>query len=501
LNLPRVEPFSTRDIAWATALLMLAAIPRLALVLFQAWEVGLSYDALQSVTHAWLSPAAMIQSLRRYDPHPPLFYLQLHYWMKAGASDLWLMLNVTSWSLAAVGSLFAVARAFHGRQAAIVSAVVFALLPYPVWYATDVRMYAMLLTLAIWVYFFEQRFLISGRAWGALAGLLATEAAFIFCHGAGVLLVTAVAAYAMLGLLDPPRRWNRVVVILVIQACLVLLFWRWMSHQMVKEVSHTLGFQLTEVLESLRSLLFGYTFSGSRRLGWASVLWLLGVTLIAATHRESRKTTLCFGLVPIAACAAVSYFLKPIWLSRTFIYVLPFLALAVGVGITQPAAAGLRFGAVRRGLGVAQLGLTLAASLAGLYAQQRDYPCWYRFKQPAQFVREHAAPGDVVCVPHDRLYWCWCWYYIGPGSVNPRKPNDYRVLPDGQRLYGPRYWGKAIRSGKSCWVVYRDSEKKALHQATAGLSREMLTNMRFKNIRVDNMRCTVIKAAPPGHED
>jgi len=147
---------------------------------------GLWYDEIHSTTYAILPLRQTLLAVQRIDPHPPLYYLQLHFWMLVNTGDVWIKLNSVMWSLLTGLSLFLIGRRIYGRVPALLAVFIFALMPLAVLYAQNVRMYAMLMYVAVWAWYFTHQFLMNGSTWPRILGIIggiSLTGAFI---GAGV---------------------------------------------------------------------------------------------------------------------------------------------------------------------------------------------------------------------------------------------------------------------------------------------------------------------------
>jgi hypothetical protein len=138
----------------------LAAVVAVAIALraWEAWESSLWLDELHTLAHASQPDAgAVLENVRRERVHQPLFFLAIHAlggW-EQGAALRWV--PVLS-SLLVLGPLLAFARAAGmGRRATLLSAWLFACVPYLVHYSTELRPYAWLMALS------------AGAAWAAFA--------------------------------------------------------------------------------------------------------------------------------------------------------------------------------------------------------------------------------------------------------------------------------------------------------------------------------------------
>jgi len=137
-----------------TTRLAALAVLTIALRLFNLAQGGLWYDELQSVTHSILPVRDLLASVQTFDPHPPLYYLQLHGWLWFGQSDFWIRLNSVVWSVLAALSLYLTSRVIFTVRVARWAALTFALSPLAIGEAQEARMYALLMFLGIWGWFF-----------------------------------------------------------------------------------------------------------------------------------------------------------------------------------------------------------------------------------------------------------------------------------------------------------------------------------------------------------
>lgn len=98
-------------------------------------------DEASSVWFAEMSLGDLL--LRLCDPHPPGYYMVLHGWQQLGMQPLWLRLPSLFGSLVALCLLFVLARGIFGRKIAHLSLLLLTLFPVQLWYAAEVRMYAL----------------------------------------------------------------------------------------------------------------------------------------------------------------------------------------------------------------------------------------------------------------------------------------------------------------------------------------------------------------------
>jgi hypothetical protein len=95
-------------------------------------------------------PLSQIPGLLRHDGSPPLFYVLLHFWDRAfGTSQVATHLLPYTISLAVVVVAWWSARRLFGRTVALCAALLAATSPFLNWYATETRMYPLVVALGM----------------------------------------------------------------------------------------------------------------------------------------------------------------------------------------------------------------------------------------------------------------------------------------------------------------------------------------------------------------
>lgn len=148
-------------------------------------------DEALSVNIASLPLGDVAEALRR-DGHPPLYYWLLHGWTALfGDSDVAVRSLSGLLSVAALLLMWLAGRAVGGRGVALWGTVLLALSPFAVRYATEARMYALVMLLVLAGDVLLRRVLDEGRR--TAAGLLVlVTAALLWTHYWGMYLVAAV---------------------------------------------------------------------------------------------------------------------------------------------------------------------------------------------------------------------------------------------------------------------------------------------------------------------
>jgi len=122
---------------------------------------SLSSDEASSVRFARLPLYDLATAL--CDPHPPGSYLLLKGWMMAGAGEIWLRALSLLAAVLAVVLTYRLARALCSRRCAGLAALLLALQPLFLWYAVEVRMYALVTALGVLLVWLGWRLLLTMR--------------------------------------------------------------------------------------------------------------------------------------------------------------------------------------------------------------------------------------------------------------------------------------------------------------------------------------------------
>ncbi|HYN88385.1 MAG TPA: glycosyltransferase family 39 protein [Ardenticatenaceae bacterium] len=362
------------------------------------WDEGYSaYLATESPAHAI--------ALTSVDIHPPLYYLLLQAWFAmAGVGVIQARLLSVLLGVAAVPLVWAIARSLLGRAAALAATLLFAVAPLQVYYAQEVRMYALLTFLALLALWG----LLAGRRWlVALASLAA-----LYTHYYAVFLVVALAALVLWmnrgrGWPSVVRRWRAAPAAVALGYLPWVVYagprlYRYVSAKLVVEADAPMT-PLQFPWRHLAAFSLGHLMPGQSWLAPAALLFFL-VALIgvyALRLRKSSETSeVCSGrslrlllswlLVPLGGAFVVNLTapFTDARIERQLIFAAPPFLMLVGGGIAWLWSARRLLGAV---LLAGLVGASLL-SLAGFYTIPR-YPD-EDYRPILELVGARQAPGD-----------------------------------------------------------------------------------------------------------
>jgi len=365
-------------------------------------------------TAASLPLHALIRRCVERDASPPLYYL-LTAWAIRGHDDEWHLRLVSALaSLLLVALTYRIARLGLGRSASTLAAMLTALSPFQVMYAQEARTYtlvAALLVAATWAY---ARLLRGDR--GAWWSYVAATALGLWTQSIAALGVATQGALAML---TPAGRrkllpWLGGLAV----AGAIYLPWAWYGRGVSEHLSSSHWYvpdtDALGIFKLLRAALLsplplvtappGSTLHGldawmPRPIAWAVVaippLLALALSLPELARPDGRgllaRVAWAGWAVPVAAVFAASL-RHPLFLTRYFVFVTPFVSALVALGLTR-----VRWAPPR----VLLSAWLVALALLGLARYEHDYS-----KEPwrdvAAAIGREALPGrTAVLVPFD----------------------------------------------------------------------------------------------------
>ncbi len=460
----------TRSLLVLLLVLLLAAGLRLG---------GLSYLSLRgdeafSVVFARQDLGEVWRGLLLTEPHPPLYYSALHYWMAAaGQSELAVRYFSAFFGILVVAVTYRLARSLgSGEEVGLAATFLVAVNPYLVWQSRDARMYtllaatcaaSLLLALLIW-----RELLARGNAspWLWL-GYLVVSLSSLYAHYGAIFAIAAqnlaLLVWLYLRATRQARLWSWPLLLkwLLAQAALLAGFLPWMLAAAPLMLGHTKNWipsiSLTELLErAITTYGIGTTagdFTAPLAAAFAVVL-AAGAWRGLRTNNAGTAAMLAYLLVPLLAAFLVSL-ARPMFDERYFLFVIPALCLTLARIATVPSRGGVS-GTGGRGasviLGLVTVALVGAVSLysIGNSLTQPQYAKSPGWRELVQYVLSSAAPGDLVVqnYPDPTLS-----YYL-----DSRLP--LRVIPGGaplQQAATDRQLAQATGEARRIWFLPYES--------------------------------------------
>lgn len=350
-------------------------------------------------------PLSAIPGILRHDGNPPLYYLLLHFWMRAfGTSEAathslslvfgLLTIPVSMWS---GWSLF-------GRRVGLTAAVLFAFNAWLTQYAEETRMYELMALLGlIATTAYLHGFLYRRRRYLFLFAV--TLALMLYTHSWGVFFFigSLLALIPVFAVTEDRRQLARDAVLTFVGAGVLFIPW---IPNFIYQATHTgapwshapgLG---TPILIS-RDLLGGNQVTVALIIGCVAGLGALFTRRLRRSHDAVGVWTLIAIAVATLLVAWLSSQITPAYVSRYFAPVLPAILLIAALGCARAGAVGIA---------------VLIATIVFLvpHPGQFAYPIKSDMRNVAGQVGPLMHPGDLVVVAQPEQT-PLTWYYLPAG--------------------------------------------------------------------------------------
>lgn len=241
-------PFERKHIRVRPAVLLSGIlVVGLAIRLYGLGGASYWFDEIYSV--AYRSTLPVNQLIVNEEPHPPLYYLLLKFWMGLfGQGEFAARLLSTVFGVGTMAGTYALCKELFSREAGYIGAMLMAISVFNLHVSQTARMYAPLAFFTVTSIYFMLRVLRGGGYRTGLAfALTALGALFTHLLGAFVALGHNIYVAGVL-LVEPDRRWARLK--------------RWVAVELPISVAY-FGFILVVMLPQLRA-----KANGNSKAGW-----------------------------------------------------------------------------------------------------------------------------------------------------------------------------------------------------------------------------------------
>ena len=444
-----------------------------AIVVIAIWFVAhfgamrVRYLGPDEAFHVWIADARDLVDVylgSKATPHPPLFFLVLHLWMRLGRSEFFLRLLPSIFGAAFLWSVYRWSIRLFGRAAGLVTLLLAAISPALLQLSTEVRGYSLLLfLLAAGLAQFESAVEADSPTRMAVSFLLLFLA--ILTHYAALFVVLSLAVYAPFRL-RKSRSSRRVILVWAAAQVGVALLYLFLYLSQVRTLKGSGQEQETMAgwlgsgyfrgdRESVLSFLarqsagvFRYLFGSPALAVVAFLAVLMGVVLLAVKRRPSAFLVALPLLFGATAGLLGAY---PFVGSRHSLYVLPFVLAAIGVAFSAVAGGRLWVALGASLVLVPFLWMTPAPAGPQSLVQMNDAMEQLRRRAPAEsLILTDFQTGTVLR-----------YYFDRHGARNYRLVRSPMWSPD------PRTFGDEVErmirvhrltAGQMFWVIRIGSE-------------------------------------------
>jgi uncharacterized membrane protein len=410
---------------------------------------GFWVDEIFSVSFASLPALGTLVAVLLLDVHPPLYYLQLNAWGLLGHGDVWMLLNSVCWSAATLLAIFFGTTRRFGATSGLLALALCAVLGSEIFFADELRMYAMCSCLCALSWIAADRLRADYRFRTALP-LIILLALLGATHSASVIPASAALLYAL-----PPAdraQLRRLLPTWVAMAAVVACtYLPWVINASMRHVAHAAAPSIQAASHTVGGWIIGYGNAPAPL--WAgpvaAIVLTLGLLAAWATVPQLSRIIGWFIAWPLLFGAVLSVTIQPIWLDRTFAFCAPFVAIAFG------AATARLLGAYQQARERAALSFIIgliAVILIGCGAlAYRQATTPYkpdRYRELARYLTQHVQSGEIIYAPDRPTFWGLARYLVGPdwGSILKfQDAADLSSLKKWQRLsalVGPAALGR-----------------------------------------------------------
>lgn len=343
------------------------------------------------------------------DPHPPLYFLTLHFWQAlAGSSEVAVRYPSLTLGILMIPLIYELGKRIFTVQGGLLAAFLAALNPFFVWYSQETRMYMMLATLSLLSVLLCLRALREDRVALWIGYVLATVLA-ISSHYFGLLILAVENGIFFLVKENWPlwRKW------FLGQIAIVLIYTPWALSVASFLLAHSKDWiRPVGLLAMLRQVLvvysLGVTVPGVLGLVLSLPFVLLFLLGLLTSWWEEWRSGLVLSLylgLPLLGVFFISL-QRPIFHERYLILIVPAYLVTLAKGISAVRSFPIVTSFVKARLSSLTLRLPMAVSLAllvvsSLYSLFNYFYVPQYVKSPpwpalAHLIEETGQEGDVI---------------------------------------------------------------------------------------------------------
>jgi len=436
------------------------------------------YDEGLSIYYAQGDLGEILSNVSQTD-HPPLHPILLHLWIGlVGESEFSVRILSTYLSIIALVLLYQLGKRIS-IQIGVISALLYAVSPFVIWYSQEARGYTLALALVVATVKTTLSLLPGAgpQPWWRYAIYVLLGAASMYSHFySGFVLFALNLSYLTLvprWTLRTQRARRALLYWLGAQIAILALFCPWMpfvASQLRQNATYWHG--AVGWRQIVRRTLTAFSVGETLNDGWStaatvsmSILASLGTVFLLSSSRTRRHVTIVWIwlLVPISAIILINQS-RPKFSPRYLMNALPAFLILVSAGMQGLFSLARRLAIAPAGLAamfvlllsVGTLGGATTRSLTNHYLDQRLYKP--DFRSVANYVGQRATKDDLIVLVGGHSYPAFTYYYRGSTTILPLPD---KLLPTTQQpidLGALQTLNQAIEGKQTLWLVlWQDS--------------------------------------------
>lgn len=336
---------------------------------------------------------AMWFTLTSTEPYRWLYYVLLHVWMRFGSGDAYYRLLSVVIGLTSIPGIYVLGKSVGSQRTGAISAFLLAIHPMFQRYLQDVHSYSLVVSLSIWSSYLFVLFMHRPTV-RRMAAYVLSALFMVYSHSFGIFVLAShyVSLLYLRRFAGASRLYSISIITLILGLAPFLLFP--IPNQNIAWIHYP---SRAEIMNFILLLSGGH------------ILLFLGLTglFVYSWHSVRTEESMCgkkdgiflmtWLLFPVISVFTVSYLLRPIFVPRYMIIVLPALLVLVGDGLAR--LSNMKMYVVLVGLAgimaVSNLywhtGLPVYARLGFVtFADQEDW------KGVSEYIRDHGDPNDSI---------------------------------------------------------------------------------------------------------
>ena len=375
---------------------------------------GFGMDEVFGASYANLNLLEIVVAVLRFDIHPPLYYLQLGAWSSFSHSDNWLLANSIVWSagtfVAAAYGLYRLNISGVSIAAATIAAAYIAVLGSEVYYASELRMYAMISFMVVLAWIRSDLWLeeqsVKNTVWLILVlGLLACV------HSVAFLPISCVLIYLISSWRGSIRSAATFKLVLIVGVVGLFLL-PWLLNASMRSVSHTKIPSVDVVITTFAGWILGYgNFELPDTLKIIAGYLIVAVAAIVMWFGDRKTVRIIFSFVvwPALLLAAMSFLVRPVWIERAVAFCAPFFIISVAlfvcqISVTEPN---------KRRIYTVFLAL-LFIVLSFMAFAQSGTSRKMQYREAADLIVKENSQHSAIYIPQNVTFWGVTRYISGP---------------------------------------------------------------------------------------
>jgi hypothetical protein len=400
---------------------------------YQLSFFDLWYDEVYSVIHADNLAYFLRVLVHRYQP--PLYYMILHLWINLfGDGEFAIRFLSSFFGVASIPFVFIIGKRFYNDYVGLISALVFTICPFHIWYAQEARMYSLsvFFSLVMVFMFLKSVDLKRGFAWWFLIVVVSVINVYLNYFTVLLLLPTIIFIAGRKKVSFSRLIFILSLIILFLLPLVVLFYKQFLRIQRIFWLAPP---QFYDIPISLGNFLLGYNAS----VGQFSVVIILissaiMIWLFMFNQRGKDSLLLSYSVLPLIFLFLIGKYLAPVYLSRYLIIFSPFFYIMISSLIMKTKCKKLFC------LFLLFLIVLMSFSLFNYYQGKIVAPLRFHHGVPAKksfgkaigIIKDNILPGDLIA--HSDVSTIPSFlYYFKESPLN----QIYLTIPEKQK---DEYW-------------------------------------------------------------